>query len=72
MRKKRCKSSKSKQAHLSGRGQIAPRPFSVSFVRKGGGRMIYIENIFLRIAYALPVLLVAAGRLSTFRLSRRE
>ncbi len=34
--------------------------------------MIYIENIFLRIAYALPVLLVAAGRLSVFRFGRRE
>lgn len=32
----RCKASKSKQAHLQARGQIAPRPFSASFVRKGG------------------------------------
>ena len=34
--------------------------------------MIYIENIFLRIAYALPVLLVAAERLSVSRLSRKQ
>ena len=34
--------------------------------------MIYIENIFLRIAYALPVLLVAAGKLSAFRLGQRK
>ena len=34
--------------------------------------MIYIENIFLRIAYALPVLLVTAGRWSASRLSQMK
>lgn len=34
--------------------------------------MTYIENIFICMVSPLPVLLVAAGRWSAFRLSQRK
>ena len=63
MRKNRCKSSKSKQATFRGAAITLHAIYNLLIAYGGAAQYI---------AYALPVLLVAAGRLSTFRLSRRK